>query len=166
MSFNEFALAFSSLELVHVGPDDWLREPALHARRPWRAVLARRRWRTGYNAGGPPDCIGIPSPVLPCRSNQNAISDISNADVLMSAETTGTNPQFHVQIPRAETGGARKCHVVVSVTQQYDVARAQRLRAIGFCVYELPPGAAPRRDTHPLLGLVGTAARRSPRVAR
>lgn len=47
---------FDQLELVHVGPDDWLREPALRALRPWRAVLARRRWRAGYNAGGPPRC--------------------------------------------------------------------------------------------------------------
>ncbi|XP_075980060.1 calpain-9-like isoform X2 [Anticarsia gemmatalis] len=125
MSFGEFAATFGSLELVHVGPDDWLREPALHARRPWRAVLARRRWRTGYNAGGPPACT----------------------------ETTGTNPQFHVQIPRAEAGGARKCHVVVSVTQQYDV-RGARLRAIGFCVYELPAaGGTLRREPRPLRGL-------------
>lgn len=58
MSFVEFARAFNTLELVHVGPDDWMRERALHAKRPWRAVLARRRWRTGYNAGGPPRCTG------------------------------------------------------------------------------------------------------------
>lgn len=63
MSFADFASTFTSLELVHVGPDDWLRERALHAKRPWRAVLARRRWRTGYNAGGPPSCTGeTPTP--------------------------------------------------------------------------------------------------------
>ncbi|XP_059045784.1 calpain-1 catalytic subunit-like [Achroia grisella] len=115
MSFADFAREFSRLELVHVGPDDWTGEPALHARRPWRAVLARRRWRAGYNAGGPPSC----------------------------RDTTGTNPRFHVQIPRAEAGGARKCHVVVSVTQQYAPA-ARRLHAVGFAVYELPAAAAPR----------------------
>ncbi|KAI8439042.1 hypothetical protein MSG28_012914 [Choristoneura fumiferana] len=121
MSFEEFAQYFSRLELVHLGPDDWMREPALRARRPWRAVLARRRWRRGYNAGGPPD----------------------------AKETTGCNPQFHVQIPGAGAGGAgAKCHVVVSVTQQYAPrgAAGRRLRGIGFALYELPaggPGAGP-----------------------
>ena len=33
-------------------------EQALHSKRPWRAVLARRRWRSGYNAGGSPAYIG------------------------------------------------------------------------------------------------------------
>ncbi|KAJ8712015.1 hypothetical protein PYW07_004857 [Mythimna separata] len=120
MSFEDFAASFSQLELVHVGPDDWLLERGLHARRPWRAVLARRRWRAGYNAGGPP-----------------------------AAATTAANPQFHVQIPCSEAAGARKCHVVVSVTQQYDVgAAARKLRAIGFAVYELGPGG-PRRPSDP-----------------
>ncbi|XP_064073538.1 calpain-A-like [Vanessa tameamea] len=116
MSFSDFARSFGRLELVHVGPDDWLSEPALHGKRPWRAVLARRRWRCGYNAGGPPRCRA----------------------------TAHTNPQFHVQVPRTEAG---KCHVVVSVTQQYAVGagRRERLHGIGFAVYELPAGAAPRR---------------------
>jgi len=74
------------------------------------------------------------------------------------------NPQFHIQIPR--TGGAAKCHVVVSVTQQYDTnpsgpataaaaaagnsnrtsgtaerkrKRKRKLHHIGFAVYEVPP---------------------------
>lgn len=53
------------------------------------------------------------------------------------------NPQFHVQIPRA---GLSKCHVVVSVTQQYDTylsaqdtKRRHHLHPIGFAVYEIPP---------------------------
>ena len=33
-------------------------ESALHSKKPWRAVLARRRWRSGYNAGGSPNFIG------------------------------------------------------------------------------------------------------------
>ena len=33
-------------------------EPALHSKKPWRAVLARRRWRSGYNAGGGPNYMG------------------------------------------------------------------------------------------------------------
>ncbi|XP_032518816.2 calpain-2 catalytic subunit-like isoform X1 [Danaus plexippus] len=115
MSFQEFARLFSRLELVHIGPDDWLLEPALHARRPWRAVLARRRWRRGYNAGGPPACT----------------------------RTVHANPQFHVHVPRSESG---KCHVVVSVTQQYSPAGSpDRLHGIGFAVYELPPGTPPPR---------------------
>ncbi|XP_045451558.1 calpain-2 catalytic subunit-like [Melitaea cinxia] len=116
MTFSDFARSFARLELVHVGPDDWLSEPALHGKRPWRAVLARRRWRCGYNAGGPPRCRA----------------------------TAHANPQFHVQVPRSDAG---KCHVVVSVTQQYAVGagRRERLHGIGFAVYELPPGAAPHR---------------------
>ncbi|CAK1550299.1 unnamed protein product [Leptosia nina] len=73
MSFADFARAFGRLELVHVGPDDWLREPSLQSKRAWRAVVARRRWRPGYNAGGPP-----------------------------SAPTAHANPQFQLQVPRGE----------------------------------------------------------------
>lgn len=59
MSFEDFARNFTQLDLVHVGPDDWMLETALHSKQPWRAVLARRRWRSGYNAGGGPTYIGI-----------------------------------------------------------------------------------------------------------
>jgi len=111
MSFEDFARHFTQLDIVHVSPDDWMTEPALHSKQPWRAVLARRRWRSGYNAGGGP---GYP-------------------------ETTAMNPQFHVGIPR--TSG-NKCHVVVSVVQQYetdpDAKGARPLCAIGFAVYEVP----------------------------
>lgn len=58
MSFEDFARHFTHLDLVHVGPDDWMSEPALHSKQPWRAVLARRRWRSGYNAGGGPSYTG------------------------------------------------------------------------------------------------------------
>lgn len=58
MSFEDFARHFTQLDLVHVGPDDWMLEPALHSKQPWRAVLARRRWRGGYNAGGGPSYTG------------------------------------------------------------------------------------------------------------
>ncbi|XP_068245051.1 calpain-9-like isoform X1 [Palaemon carinicauda] len=115
MAFDDFARHFTHLDLVHVGPDDWMNEPALHSKKPWRAVLARRRWRAGYNAGGGPQHV----------------------------ETTAMNPQFHVQIPRA---GLSKCHVVVSVTQQYDTflsaldnKKKHSLHPIGFAVYEVPP---------------------------
>ncbi|CAL4066989.1 unnamed protein product, partial [Meganyctiphanes norvegica] len=57
-------------------------------------------------------------------------------------DTTAMNPQFHVQIPRA---GLSKCHVVVSVVQQYDNAisaadnkKRHQLHPIGFAVYEIP----------------------------
>ena len=51
------------------------------------------------------------------------------------------NPQFHIQIPRS---GAAKCHVVVSVTQQYETnvtnnKKKRTLHHIGFAVYEVPP---------------------------
>lgn len=111
MSFEDFARHFTQLDIVHVSPDDWMTEPALHSKQPWRAVLARRRWRSGYNAGGGP---GYP-------------------------ETTAMNPQFHIGIPR--TSG-NKCHVVVSVVQQYETdpeaKGARPLFAIGFAVYEVP----------------------------
>ncbi len=58
MAFDDFARQFSHLDLVHVGPDDWMSESALHSKKPWRAVLARRRWRAGYNAGGAPNYVG------------------------------------------------------------------------------------------------------------
>ena len=58
ISFEDFAKIFKQLDIVHVSPDDWMTEPALHSKQPWRAVLARRRWRTGYNAGGGPSHSG------------------------------------------------------------------------------------------------------------
>ncbi|XP_065568283.1 calpain-11-like isoform X2 [Artemia franciscana] len=113
MSFNDFTRHFTHLDLVHVGPDDWMNEPALHTKRPWRAVLARRRWRTGYNAGGGPQY----------------------------KSTTAMNPQFHLHIPR---GHVSKCHVVVSVMQEYSTVPTKKknrtvLHPIGFALYEIPP---------------------------
>ena len=38
---------------------EWaIHERLLHSKKPWRAVLARRRWRGGYNAGGGPNHMG------------------------------------------------------------------------------------------------------------
>lgn len=56
------------------------------------------------------------------------------------------NPQFHILIPRS-TGN--KCHVVVSVTQDYDTSPTspRQLYAIGFAVYEVPP-SMPRLTPH------------------
>jgi len=116
MAFDDFAKQFSHLDLVHIGPDDWMSEPSLQSKKPWRAVLARRRWRSGYNAGGSPSYI----------------------------DTTSMNPQFHIQIPRSPS--LSKCHVVVSVTQQYETntgdpkkRKKRKLHHIGFAVYEVPP---------------------------
>ncbi|XP_076318104.1 calpain-9-like isoform X2 [Tachypleus tridentatus] len=114
MSFDDFLKNFTHLYLIHIGPDDWMQETSLHNKRPWRAVLARRRWRSGFNAGGGPFYI----------------------------ETTAMNPQFHIHIPK---NGAKKCHVVVSVTQQYtpgqmtENGKNNSFHSIGFTVYEVPP---------------------------
>lgn len=58
MSVPEFLQRFSVIWLAHIGPDDWALEPALHTRSPWRAALAFRQWRAGFNAGGPHKSIG------------------------------------------------------------------------------------------------------------
>lgn len=115
MSFEDFFRNFTYIDLLHIGPDDWMLEPALHSKRPWRAVLARRRWRVGFNAGGGPHC----------------------------KETTAMNPQFRVHIAK---NGNKKCHVVVSVIQQYNVGainpengKKAGLLPMGFAVYEVPP---------------------------
>lgn len=56
----EFLQRFSVIWLAHIGPDDWALEPALHTRSPWRAALAFRQWRAGFNAGGTHKSIGKP----------------------------------------------------------------------------------------------------------
>ena len=47
-------------------------EQALHSKRPWRAVLARRRWRSGYNAGGSPAYIGNYDKITSCPNKSIA----------------------------------------------------------------------------------------------
>lgn len=140
MSFEDFARHFTQLDLVHVGPDDWMMEPALHSKQPWRAVLARRRWRAGYNAGGGPSHIGI-------YDHKLVLAKVKYKSFLL--ETTAMNPQFHVQIPRTSSN---KCHVVVSATQHYetcclDTKKKKPLFAIGFAVYEVPH-SMPRLTSH------------------
>ena len=114
MSFDDFARHFTHLDLVHVGPDDWMSEPALHSKQPWRAVLARRRWRAGYNAGGGP----------------------------AYTETTAMNPQFHIQIPRSASNKCHVVVSVTQyyepTPQAPDTKKKKRLFAIGFAVYEVP----------------------------
>lgn len=55
----EFLQRFSVIWLAHIGPDDWAIETALHSRSPWRAALAFRQWRAGFNAGGPHKFVGM-----------------------------------------------------------------------------------------------------------
>ncbi|XP_072398094.1 calpain-9-like isoform X1 [Diabrotica undecimpunctata] len=112
MSFEDFSRHFTQLDLVHIGPDDWMMEGSLHSKQPWRAVLARRRWRAGYNAGGGP----------------------SNVD------TTAMNPQFHVQIPRTSSNKCHVVVSITQYyeTKEFDVKKKKALFAIGFAVYEVP----------------------------
>lgn len=131
MSFEDFATSFSQLELVHVGPDDWLLEPALQDKRPWRAVLARRRWRRGHNAGGAP---GGPH--------------------------AASNPHFHVQVPHQrkchvvvsvtqhyEPGAARELRAIGFAVYELgeggrrplDVTHQSRAREV-VTFFTLPPG--------------------------
>ena len=132
---------------VHIGPDDWMSESALHSKKPWRAVLARRRWRSGYNAGGSPNFIGklfwnlrhnkldynnvnynklgnnkfgINEQIF-SDPNSNKNNYVGQRELTVFAETTAMNPQFHIQIPKSSLASpTAKCHVVVSVTQQYE----------------------------------------------
>nr|CAH7717763.1 unnamed protein product [Callosobruchus chinensis] len=124
MSFDDFSRHFTQLDLVHIGPDDWMLEGALRSKQPWRAVLARRRWRAGYNAGGGPQYT----------------------------DTTAMNPQFHVQIPRSAGGKCHVVVSVTQYyeTAPVEGSKGRRLRplhAIGFAVYEVPP-SLPRLNTH------------------
>ncbi|XP_068083720.1 calpain-9 [Anabrus simplex] len=112
MSFEDFARHFTHLDLVHIGPDDWMNEPALHSKQPWRAVLARRRWRSGYNAGGGPNYT----------------------------DTTAMNPQFHIQIPRTSTNKCHVVVSVTQFYETHPLENKKKkpLYAIGFAVYEVP----------------------------
>uniref|UniRef100_A0A1Y1KIH2 Calpain catalytic domain-containing protein n=3 Tax=Photinus pyralis TaxID=7054 RepID=A0A1Y1KIH2_PHOPY len=121
MSFDDFAKHFTQLDLVHVGPDDWMLESALHSKQPWRAVLARRRWRAGYNAGGGPSFI----------------------------DTTSMNPQFHVQIPRTSNNKCHVVVSITQLYETFcaDIKKRKPLYAIGFAVYEVPH-SMPRLTQH------------------
>ncbi|KAK5641704.1 hypothetical protein RI129_010251 [Pyrocoelia pectoralis] len=121
MSFDDFAKHFTQLDLVHVGPDDWMLESALHSKQPWRAVLARRRWRGGYNAGGGPTFT----------------------------ETTSMNPQFHVQIPRTSNNKCHVVVSITQLYETFcvDIKKRKPLYAIGFAVYEVPH-SMPRLTSH------------------
>lgn len=118
MSFEDFAKHFTHLDVVHIGPDDWMIEPYMHSRKPWRAVIARRRWRTGYNAGGGPDHI----------------------------ETVTSNPQFRVQIPHSGLPKCHVVVSVMQFYDPLSNSSDRKIRLplhpIGFAVYEVPFSAA------------------------
>ena len=113
MSFDDFLRFFTHLDLVHIGPDDWMQETTLHHKRPWRAVLARRRWRNGFNAGGSPE----------------------------HKETFATNPQFHIHIPKNGINKCHVVVSVTQfyVTNEHPSETHYMLHNIGFSIYEVPP---------------------------
>lgn len=115
------------------------RAPPLAHRLQRRRPAALHRYRSRETDAGRPLVIST-------RTDSDACHRLS-------PETTGTNPQFHVGVGRGGAAGG-KCHVVVSVTQQYEPRARARLHAIGFAVYELPPAAAPRRPLQHLHTLV------------
>uniref|UniRef100_T1JFC5 Calpain catalytic domain-containing protein n=1 Tax=Strigamia maritima TaxID=126957 RepID=T1JFC5_STRMM len=119
MCFQDFVSSFSHLDLIHIGPDDWLNEPVLHSKKPWRAVLARRRWRSAYNAGGGPKHI----------------------------DTVGVNPQFHVHIPRNENDKCHVVMSVMQQYELNISKKKSYLVPIGFAVYEIPSNV-PRIRCH------------------
>lgn len=111
MAVSEFLSRFVVIWLAHIGPDDWALEPGLHTRTPWRAALAVRQWRAGFNAGGPHKFI----------------------------ETTATNPQFRIRVPAGHPAKAHVV-VAVSQKYECYRSRNYEDEEIGFTIYEVPPG--------------------------
>ncbi|XP_055372292.1 calpain-11-like isoform X2 [Condylostylus longicornis] len=111
MSVPEFLQRFTVIWLAHIGPDDWALEPALHSRAPWRAALAIRHWRAGFNAGGPHKHV----------------------------ETTSTNPQFRIRVPGGSPGKAHIVVAVAQKYECFRM-RTNEIEPIGFTIYEVPPG--------------------------
>lgn len=111
MSVPEFLSRFSVIWLAHIGPDDWALEPALHSRSPWRAALALRQWRAGFNAGGPHKFV----------------------------ETAATNPQFRIRVPGGQPAKAHVV-VAVAQKYECFRSRSYEDEEIGFTIYEVPPG--------------------------
>ena len=136
MSVPEFLQRFTVIWLAHIGPDDWALEPALHSRAPWRAALAVRHWRAGFNAGGPHKYVGK------YIYDRVFVQFTLNYTLYNNTETTSTNPQFRIRVPGGSPG---KAHVVVAVAQKYECyrMRASEIEPIGFTIYEVPP-AMPR----------------------
>lgn len=111
MAVPDFLQRFTVIWLAHIGPDDWAIEPALHTRFPWRAALAFRHWRLGFNAGGPHRC----------------------------AETTATNPQFRIRVPPGNVRKAHVV-IAVSQKYECYRSRSTEEEQIGFTIYEVQPG--------------------------
>ncbi|CAG2168962.1 unnamed protein product, partial [Oppiella nova] len=111
ISFDDLLNNFTNLDLIHIGPDDWMQEISLHHKRPWRAVLARRKWKKGFNAGGSPS----------------------------HKETFHTNPQFHVHIPKSGPNKLHVVVSVTQLYETNTELQDYSLQSIGFCVFEVPP---------------------------
>lgn len=107
MAVPEFLQRFSVIWLAHISPDDWALEPALHSRSPWRAALALRQWRPGFNAGGPHRHV----------------------------ETTATNPQFRIRVPGAASKA--HVVVAVAQKYECFRSRHDEEAEIGFTIYEV-----------------------------
>ncbi|KAG1714487.1 Calpain [Nymphon striatum] len=117
MSFEDFVNNFTNLDLVHIGPDDWMSENMLHSKKPWRAVMARRRWRSGFNAGG----------------------SLSHKD------TSSMNPQFRIHIPRQVSPKChvvisltQKYEPHIKHLHSSHKPQPNSLQPIGFAIYEVP----------------------------
>lgn len=64
---------------------------------------------------------------LSCTAHFNNNNNNTIIIFVPLSDTTSHNPQFHVQIPRA---GLSKCHVVVSVTQQYETSLSSTISSL------------------------------------
>lgn len=108
----------------------------MHHKKPWRAVLARRRWRKGFNAGGS----------------------------YSFKDTFALNPQFHIQIPKSGANKVQVVVSVTQLYSNSNISNNLNssnnnnccspngslhhqhyhtqieLKSIGFCVFEVPPG--------------------------
>lgn len=156
MSFDDFLRYFTHLDLVHIGPDDWMNETSLHHKRPWRAVLARRRWRHGFNAGGSPDHkeTFATNPQFHIHISKNGLN---KCHVVVSVtQYYVTNPYASSELTRISSspnhvfsgddntasGGSSGggCVGSGSSSSRDERSSPNNLHHIGFCVYEVPPG--------------------------
>ncbi|XP_054166643.1 calpain-9-like [Oppia nitens] len=111
ISLKDLVENFTNLDLIHIGPDDWMQEVSLHHKQPWRAVIARRKWKKGFNAGGGPSYKA----------------------------TFHTNPQFYIHIPRTGPNKLHVVVSLTQLYETNHELQELSLQNIGFCIYEVPP---------------------------
>ncbi|CAG0918880.1 unnamed protein product, partial [Notodromas monacha] len=140
--------------------------PLVRVRNPWGAASSSSKYGSGGDWVGPWSKKSWEWENLPERDKQLLSQRVRNPGEYNAGggpdykQTTAVNPQFHIQIPRS---GHTKCHMVVSVTQEYKTqlchsmrgglldskklhrhdlgfshAPSENLQAIGFAVYEVP----------------------------